>query len=98
MSCTYAIYVYTVVTSLHICVEIDMAERDRSAKFIELANKRVNRAISDIKLVGNLANRQNYEFTEDQAKKIIKALQQAVDQVRQSFNNTEDSARGEFKL
>lgn len=98
MSFIYEIYVYNGVTFLYIRMEIDMAERDRSAKFVELANKRVNRAISDIKLVGNLANRQNYEFNDDQAKKIIKALQQAIDQVRQSFNNTEDATRGEFKL
>lgn len=75
-----------------------MNERDKSAKFVELANKRVNRAISDIKLVGNLANRQNYEFTDEQSRKILKALQQAVDQVKQSFSNTEETSRGEFKL
>lgn len=75
-----------------------MNERDKSAKFVELANKRVNRAISDIKLISNLANRQNYEFNDEQARKIIKALQQAVDQLKQSFSNTEEPSRGEFKL
>lgn len=73
-------------------------DRDRGAKFIELANKRVNRAIKDIQLICNLANRQNYEFTDDQAKKIVKALQSEVDQVKQSFSSTEEAGRSEFKL
>lgn len=75
-----------------------MSNRDKGAKFIELANKRVNKAIKDIQLVGNLANRQNYEFTEDQAKKIIRALQQEVDCVKQNFSSTEEAGRTEFKL
>jgi ABC-type Fe3+-hydroxamate transport system substrate-binding protein len=72
--------------------------RDKSGKFVELANKRVNKAIKDIKLIANLSNRQNYEFTEEQAKKIIKALQQEVDFVKQSFLSHEESNHSVFKL
>lgn len=73
-------------------------ERDKSAKFVELANKRVNRAIKDIKLISNLSNRQNYDFTDEQARKIVRVLQQEIDQVKQSFSNTEEVGRSEFKL
>ena len=75
-----------------------MTARDKGAKFIELANKRVNRAIKDIQLIGNLANKQNYEFTDEQAKKIIRALQNEVDLVKQSFQSTEEAGRRDFKL
>jgi ABC-type Fe3+-hydroxamate transport system substrate-binding protein len=75
-----------------------MSPRNKSAKFIELANKRVNKAIKDLQLVGNLANRQNYEFTEEQAKKIVRALQQEVDQVKQNFQSVDETNRNEFKL
>lgn len=73
-------------------------KRDKSAKFVELANKRVNRALKDIKLISNLSNRQNYEFTEEQAKKIIKALQHEVDQVKHSFSAEDDYKENVFKL
>lgn len=74
-------------------------DRDKSAKFVELANKRVNKALKDIRLISNLANRQNYEYTEDQAKKIVKALQQEVDLLKQSFLTVEDSnSNNAFKL
>ena len=75
-----------------------MSTRDKAEKFIELANKRVNRALKDVQLVGNLANKQNYEFTDEQAKKIVKALQQEVELVRQSFLTATDASKGEFKL
>ena len=75
-----------------------MSARDRSAKFVELANKRTNRALRDIKLICNLSNRQNYDYTEEQAKKIVRALQQEIDHVKQCFSDTEESPRSEFKL
>lgn len=75
-----------------------MNSRDKSAKFVELANKRVSRAIKSLKLVANLANRQNYEFTDEQAKKIIKALQKELDLVKQSFQNADSDGNAEFKL
>ncbi|MDD5320750.1 MAG: hypothetical protein PHD43_09105 [Methylococcales bacterium] len=75
-----------------------MASRDKAEKFVELANKRVNKALKDIQLIGNLANRQNYDFTEDQAKKIVRALQQEVDAVKQNFNTVAETDRKEFFL
>ncbi|TXI95810.1 MAG: hypothetical protein E6Q34_02300 [Burkholderiaceae bacterium] len=75
-----------------------MSDRDKSTKFIELANKRVNRAIKDLQLVGNLANRGNYDYTDDQARKIVKALQQEIDLLKQAFSATGDSQKSEFRL
>lgn len=75
-----------------------MASRDKAAKFVELANKRVNKALKDIQLIGNLANRQNYEFTNEQARKIVRALQQEVDVVKQSFQSVDEVGRKYFVL
>jgi len=75
-----------------------MASRDKAAKFVELANKRVNKALKDIQLIGNLANRQNYEFNNEQAKKIVRALQQEVDVVKQSFQSVDEAGRRHFML
>ena len=75
-----------------------MAQRDKSQKFIELANKRVNKALKELKLVGNLANRKNYDYTDEQGKKIVKALQREVDSVRKVFLNSENDSQDEFRL
>jgi len=75
-----------------------MGNRDRSSKFVELANKRVNKAIKNLQLVGNLANKSNYEYTEEQARKILKALQQEVDLLRQAFLASRATQKSEFRL
>ena len=75
-----------------------MAHRDKSSKFIELANKRVNRAIKDLRLISNLANRRNYDFTDEQARKIVKTLQKEVELVRQSFQSVDDQDSDHFRL
>ena len=75
-----------------------MEKRDKAGKFIELANKRVNRAIKDLKLVANLASRRNYEYTEEQANKIVKALQKEIENVRVSFRESNGSSADSFEL
>jgi hypothetical protein len=75
-----------------------MSDRDKSVKFVELANKRVNRAIKDMQLVGNLANKTNYEYTDEQAKKILRALQQELDLLKHAFSSTGEAQKSEFRL
>jgi len=66
-------------------------------KFKELAEKRMNRALDSIRLIGNLSNRQNYNYDEAEARKIIKALKNAVGDVERQF--TQKSApKSDFKL
>jgi hypothetical protein len=55
--------------------------RHKRAKFVELANKRVIKCIRELKLVGNLSNKSAYDFTDEDAKKIVKALQKEVDSI-----------------
>ncbi len=74
------------------------SDRDKRAKFLELANKRVNRAIKDLALIANLANRKNYEYTEDEAKKVMRALQAEVDHVKHNFTIGIQSSKNEFKI
>lgn len=72
--------------------------RDKRAKFVELANKRVTRCIKDLKLVSNLANRANYEFTDEDAKKIVRALQREVEAIRNRFAETGGTSLFDFNL
>lgn len=72
-------------------------ENDR-IKFKELAEKRVNRAIKDLTLIGNLANRSNYSYSDQDAKKILKALKDALDETRAKFESGGTSAKEQFTL
>jgi len=54
--------------------------------FLRLANARVNRAIEGIRLVGNLSNRSNYAYTEEDLDAIFAALNGAVRTCRKRFD------------
>lgn len=54
-------------------------------KFEELAEKRVTETIKKIKLIGNLANRRNYEYTDDHVRQIIEALENEIKNLKNRF-------------
>lgn len=72
--------------------------RDKRQKFVSLAEARVNKALKDIQLIGNLSNGAAYEFTEADVKKIFGTLQKSVESARARFSKNADPSGGEFKL
>ena len=70
----------------------------RRENFVKLANKRVNRAIKDLRLIGNLANRNVYEYSDAEARKLIKALQKEVNSLKSRFHHTTSDDSGVFKI
>ena len=60
---------------------------DRRQKFIEIANRRTNRATAAIKSIGHLSNRNNYEWTPHDWRQIKKALRDAVNEVDRRFTS-----------
>ena len=72
-------------------------EKDRN-KFVELAEKRVTRAIKDIKLIGNLSNKSNYSYTKSDTDKIYKALKKSVDEMKARFDSKGAGEDEIFKL
>ena len=72
--------------------------RDKRKKFVELAEARVNRAIKDIRLIGNLANKNSYEYSEDDAKKVFRAIQKEVEAAKARFFGDTGGKDSEFKL
>lgn len=76
---------------------MDAAER-KHAKFRELAEKRTNKALEAVRLIGNLSNRQTYVFDEAEVRKIVRALRDAVAEVEGRFGKSQGRAGGDFKL
>lgn len=72
-------------------------DQDRK-KFIELAEKRVTRVIKDLRLVGNLANRNNYTYTVQDAGKILAVLEAEIAVLRRKFEAKGGSGEITFKL
>jgi ABC-type Fe3+-hydroxamate transport system substrate-binding protein len=72
--------------------------RNKRKKFEDIAVRRVNRVIKEIRLIGNLSNRSSYEYTEEDVKKIVKALQREVDAVKARFEGPGKGADPVFSL
>ncbi len=69
----------------------------KQQKFKELAEKRVNNAIKQLELIGNLSNKNSYEYTEEEVKKIVNTLKAEVRSIENRFNESM-SGRKKFKL
>lgn len=50
----------------------------KKVKFRELATKRVNNALKNIQLIGNLSNTRAYEYDEEDVKKMFKSLREEI--------------------
>lgn len=75
-----------------------MDEPKSRTKFVELAEKRVTRAIKDIRLIGNLSNRSNYSYGEEDVRKIIRTLRNELDALKARFETVGGSTEQIFKL
>ena len=75
-----------------------MAEAEsKHDKFKRLASKRVTNAIKKIELIGHLSS-PGYECTAEEVEKIISALQQALDGVKEKFSSKKTSEEKKFQL
>lgn len=72
--------------------------RDKRKKFVQLAEARVTKTIRDMRLIGNLSNRSAYEYSEDDTRKIFKALQRELDAAKAKFGGEGGSKETEFRL
>ena len=70
---------------------------NKQQRFQRLAMNRVNKAIKSLELIGNLGNKSLYESTQDERKKIIKAINDAVAQMKIDLDGNSKKREG-FKF
>ena len=71
-----------------------MQENNRKRmKFVELAGKRTQRVIDSIESLGNLANTNNYEYTKDEFRYILREIRHALNEMQTKFEG-----KKEFRL
>lgn len=73
-------------------------QRDPRERFVTLASNRVTAAIHQIRLIGNLSNKKNYEYSAEDALKITRALQKELDELKAKFKGESKNESGIFSL
>jgi len=75
-----------------------MNETKSRERFVNLAEKRVARTIKDIRLIGNLSNRSNYAYTDEDVKKIVGVLNAELANMKKRFETQNGPEQVIFKL
>ncbi|MEX1159448.1 MAG: hypothetical protein WEA79_01265 [Balneolaceae bacterium] len=63
-----------------------------------MAEKRVNKAIKQLQLIGNLSSKRNYEYDQSDYKKIFRAIDGEVKSMKQKFIDADKDDKSKFKL
>ena len=70
---------------------------EKKDNFIRLAESRTNKAINYIELIGNLSNRNYYDYTPEQVEAIFSAIQSTVTTKKRRFSASINKKR-KFRL
>ena len=67
----------------------------RSERFKRLAVFRTNAVLEKLRILGNLSNKTNYDYSDEEIKKIFSAIDVQLKTIRVRFSG---STKNEFKL
>jgi hypothetical protein len=65
---------------------------------VRLAESRTNRALDAIRTIGNLSNRRTYSWEEQDIRRIVKALRDAVADMEGNFTTSKGRSDNRFRL
>ncbi len=67
-------------------------------RFVRLAEARTNKILDMMKLLGNCSSKSNYEYSDEDVKKIFNALERELKETKAKFQGQGDSREERFKL
>jgi hypothetical protein len=69
--------------------EESVPNESKSDKFVRIAERRTNKILSDISLLGNLSNRINYKYSTEQTDQMFSAIETQLQEVKEKFYSKE---------
>lgn len=76
---------------------MERVRETKEERFRRLAEQRVNAILDKLRLLGQLSNKSNYGYTEDQVDAAFRAIQQELNATRTKFRS-DARARKRFTL
>lgn len=78
--------------------EASSTASSKREKFVKLAESRTSNAIKAIRVIGKLGNRNAYDYDDADVRKIVKALSEEVEALKNRMKTTKPSDGVDFKL
>lgn len=76
-----------------------MAEKEtKRERFVRLAEARTNKIIDMMKLLGNCSSKANYDYTEEDVRKIFGAIEKEMKNTKAKFNGADMQKEERFTL
>ena len=72
-------------------------QEDKEKRFVRIAEARTNKIINMIRLLGNCSNKRNYDYTEEEVKKIFLAIESELKIAKNKFLEAESNDK-KFRL
>ena len=72
---------------------INQSLNTKKERFIRIAEKRVNKILDGLDNLANCANKRNYDYTEDEVRKIYREIEKKVKETKLQFKGNGESKR-----
>lgn len=102
---TYVIYIANIQSFYYVSAEmkyahgwITVSQESKNQRFKRLAEKRVNSAIKQLQLVGNLSSKTNYDYSEKEVEQILSALDRELKSLKTRFNEGLGQGKAAFSF
>lgn len=71
------------------------AKKDR---FKNVAGRRVQKVLDDLESLSKCANKSTYDYTDEEVRKMLKAINEKVSLLRSAFNSNSKSGKQTFEF
>ena len=78
---------YSSITQYILIMMSNKSETNRE-KFVRLANKRTNKVLEALRVLGNLSNQKTYDYESTDVRKIFKAIDDELKRIKALFETT----------
>ena len=69
---------------------------EKRERFKRVAENRTNKIIESIRLLGNCSNKSNYDYSEEDVKKIFSAIENEIKAAKQKYQTKEKTRKFEL--
>ena len=74
----------------------DIDRESKSDRFIRVAERRTAKVLTDLRLLGQCANRRSYDYSPDQVRRIFREIRRNLGTIEKRFQDT--GVKTQFKL